>query len=272
MEIILLGIYSFFVWLIFIKLKLLPWTTPWKVAVAIFPLVMLAILMLLLNIFAPTTTDVRVVKYIVPIVSQVRGRVIEVPVENNRPVKKGDVLFRIDPTPYQNEVHSLEARLISEEAKVAAERARVSEVQARLTDAQSSERQLHEQQNAATGQVTSVSASLELARKRVAQNTELVAAGAGNRFDLEQAQTNVNELSAQLAAGQQSRKRRRSWRAVSTASFLRWPRSGRRSRRRKDSCAWRRRRWKRPGRNSRTLAGTCCRRRWWPLATARWST
>ena len=32
------------------------------------------------------------------------------------------------------------------------------------------------------------------------QNTELVAAGAGNRFDLEQAQTNVNELTAQLAA------------------------------------------------------------------------
>ena len=185
MEIILLGIYSFFVWLIFIKLKLLPWTTPWKVAVAIFPVVMLAIVMLLLNIFAPATTDVRVVKYIVPIVSQVRGRVIEVPVENNRPVKKGDVLFRIDPTPYQNEVHSLEARLVSEEAKVAAERARVSEVQARLTDAQSSERQLHEQLNAATGQVTSVSASLELARTRVAQNTELVAAGAGNRFDLE---------------------------------------------------------------------------------------
>ena len=27
MEILLLGIYSFFVWLVFIKLKLLPWTT-----------------------------------------------------------------------------------------------------------------------------------------------------------------------------------------------------------------------------------------------------
>src|SRR5678816_1956241 len=91
MEILLLGIYSFFVWLIFIKLKLLPWTTPWKVGVAIFPIVCLAIIILLLNIFAPTTTDVRVVKYVVPIVSQVRGRVIEVPVENNRPVKKGDV-------------------------------------------------------------------------------------------------------------------------------------------------------------------------------------
>ena len=118
MEVILLGIYAFFVWLIFIKFKLLPWTTPWKVAVAIFPVVVLATTMLLLNIFAPTTTDVRVVKYVVPIVSQVKGRVIEVPVENNRPVKKGDVLFRIDPTPYEIEVRSLEAQLVSDEAKV----------------------------------------------------------------------------------------------------------------------------------------------------------
>ena len=44
MEIILLGIYSLFVWLIFIKFKWLPWTTPWKVAVAIFPVVAIAAL------------------------------------------------------------------------------------------------------------------------------------------------------------------------------------------------------------------------------------
>ena len=56
MEIILVGIYSFFVWLIFIKLKLLPWTTPWKVGVVIFPIVVLATTILLLNIYAPTTT------------------------------------------------------------------------------------------------------------------------------------------------------------------------------------------------------------------------
>ena len=211
MEILLLGIYSFFVWLIFIKLKLLPWTTPWKVAVAIFPVVAIAIMLLLLNIFAPTTSDVRVVKYVVPIVSQVRGRVVEVPVENNRPVKKGDVLFRVDPTPYQNEVHALEAKLASDEARVGAERQRLVEVQARLADANSGERQLNEQLNQATGQVGSLSASLELARTRVKQNTELVAAGAGNRFDLEQAQTNVNELIAQLttarAAEQQVREK-----------------------------------------------------------------
>ncbi len=200
MEIILLGIYAFFVWLIFIKLKLLPWTTPWKVGVAIFPVVAIATLLLLLNVFAPTTSDVRVVKYVVPIVSQVRGRVIEVPVENNRAVKKGDVLFKIDPTPYTNEVHSLEAKLASDEAKVGADRQRLHEAQAKLADAQSSERQLDEQLNQATAQVEALSASLSLSQKRVAQNTELVAAGAGNRFDLEQSQTSVNELTGQIAA------------------------------------------------------------------------
>jgi multidrug resistance efflux pump len=199
MEILLLGIYSFFVWLIFIKLKLLPWTTPWKVGVAIFPIVCLAIVILLLNIFAPTTTDVRVVKYVVPIVSQVRGRVIEVPVENNRPVKKGDVLFKIDPTPYRNEVYSLEAKLLADQAKVNADRQKMAEVTARLTGSQSSERSLREQLKEASGEIGRITASLELARKRVAQNTELVSTGAGSRFDLEQAETNVKELTAQLS-------------------------------------------------------------------------
>ena len=135
-----------------------------------------------------------------PIVSQVRGRVIEVPVENNRPVKKGDVLFKIDPTPYQNEVASLEARLASEEAKVGADRQRLAEAEAKLPDAVSGEKQLREQQNAAAGQVKVLQASLQLAQTRVKQNTELVKTGAGPRFDLEQAQTNVDELTAQLAA------------------------------------------------------------------------
>jgi multidrug resistance efflux pump len=199
MEIILLGIYSFFVWLIFIKLKWLPWNTPWKVAVFIFPVIAIAALLLFLNIIAPTTSDVRVIKYVVPVVSQVRGRVVEVPVENNRPVKKGDLLFAIDPTPYQNEVASLEAKLASDQARVAADREKLQEVRAKLTESQSSEEELKEQLNQAVGQVGSLSASLELARKRVEQNTELTSKGAGSRFDLEQAETNFRELTSQLA-------------------------------------------------------------------------
>src|SRR4026209_2744906 len=116
MEVLLLGIYSFFVWLVFIKLKWLPWNTGTQVTVVIIPIVGLAAAILLLNVFAPSSSDVRVYKYTVPIVSQVRGRVIEVPVEEgNRLVHEGDVLFKVDPTPYQLTVNSLKAQLIGAE-------------------------------------------------------------------------------------------------------------------------------------------------------------
>ena len=200
MEAMLLGIYCFFVWLIFIKFKLLPWTTPWKVTVAIIPVVGLTAMILLLNIGAPSSADVRVIKYVVPIVSQVKGRVIEVPADNNKPMKKGDVLFRIDPTPYQIEVRSIEAQIVSDQARTRADRAKVSEADARLANAVAGGKQVNERLNAATGQVGLLEASLELARKRLSQNRELAAAGAGSKFDLEQSETKVNELNAQLAA------------------------------------------------------------------------
>src|SRR5215475_11376544 len=117
MELLLLGIYSFFVWLIFIKLKWLPWNTATQVTVVIIPVVGLAALILLLNVFAPSSADVRVYKYTIPIVSQVKGRVMEVGVqEGNRLVKKGDVLFRVDPTPYQLDVNTLTAQLATAQA------------------------------------------------------------------------------------------------------------------------------------------------------------
>ena len=200
MEVILLGIYSFVVWLVFIKFKLLPWTTPWKVGVFMFPVLALATILLLLNIFAPTTSDVRVVKYVVPITPGVRGRVVEVPVDNNRAVKKNDVLFRIDPEPYEITIRSLEADLQSDLARVTSEQAKLNEMNARLADAQSQEPQLTEKLRNASEQIGVLQASLELANKRVAQYTELAATGAGSRFDLEQAQTNVKELTAQIAA------------------------------------------------------------------------
>src|SRR6476661_1742968 len=111
MEAILLGIYGFFVWLIFFKFKWLPWNTVSQVVVITIPIVGLTALVLLLNVVAPSSSDVRVIKYVINVVPQVRGRVIEVPAEGNKPMKKGDVLFRIDPTPYQLQVNSLEAQL-----------------------------------------------------------------------------------------------------------------------------------------------------------------
>ena len=101
MEVLLLAIYSFFVWLIFFKFKWLRWTTAAAVVVITIPIMGLAGLMLLLNVYAPSALDVQVLKYVVQVLPRVTGRVIEVPVEPNRLVKKGEVLFRIDPRPFQ---------------------------------------------------------------------------------------------------------------------------------------------------------------------------
>ena len=153
MEVLLLGIYCFFVWLIFIKFKWLPWTTVSQVTVAIIPIVALTILILVLNVVAPSSADVRVFKYTVPIVSQVRGRVIEVPVEEgNRLVKKDDVLFRVDPTPYQLTVNSLMAQLVG--AKGGGE-------------------QLREQLRSAQGNTAAIRSRIKLTQTRVQQNREL---------------------------------------------------------------------------------------------------
>ena len=83
MEALLLGIYSFFVWLIFFKFKWLPWNKVSQVTVVIIPIVAITALILFLNVYAPSSSDVRVIKYVVQVVPQVRGRVIEVPVEPN---------------------------------------------------------------------------------------------------------------------------------------------------------------------------------------------
>src|SRR5512134_921075 len=111
MEILLLGIYSFFVWLIFFKFKWLPWNIVTQVITITLPIVALTFLILLLNIVAPSSHDIRVVNYVVPINPRVAGLVTEVPIEPNRPVKKGDVLFKIDPTPFEIAVTNIDAQI-----------------------------------------------------------------------------------------------------------------------------------------------------------------
>lgn len=67
--------------------------------------------------FAPTTPDGRTFQYVVQIVPNVAGPVIEVPAQRLVPMKRGDVLFRIDPVPYQAAVDTLEASIDQAEAQ-----------------------------------------------------------------------------------------------------------------------------------------------------------
>jgi multidrug resistance efflux pump len=193
MEAILVGIYAFFVWLIFFKFKWLAWTTKAQVTVVVIPIVAITALILALNVVAPSSSDVRVFKYVVQVIPQVRGRVIEVPVEPNRLIKKGELLFRIDPTPYQNDLNVAKAKLAANESKLA-------QAVAGLAGASAGDRELQAQLASASAQVAALKPKLELARLRVNQNRELVATGAGDKFALEQAEANVIELQGQIAA------------------------------------------------------------------------
>ena len=184
MEIILLLIYSFFVWLIFFKFKWLPWNFVSQIIVFSLPIFGLTALILILNVVAPSSSDVRVVNYVVQIVPRVTGRVIEVPVEANRPIRKGQVLFRIDPVPYRQELAALEAK--------------VPELTAKLDSAQAYQRELGEQLRSARAGSDALASRLQLAERRERQTRELAQTGAGSRFDYEQAQTEAASLRSDL--------------------------------------------------------------------------
>ncbi|MCD9087029.1 HlyD family secretion protein [Stenotrophomonas sp. SY1] len=186
MEIILLLIYSFFVWLIFFKFKLLAWNFVTQIIVISLPVFAMAAMILILNVVAPSSSDVRVVNYVVQIVPRVAGRVIEVPVEANRPVKKGDVLFRIDPVQYQQELSALEAK--------------VPELSAKLDSAQAYQRELGEQLKSARSAHAAMASRQRLAELRERQTGELAQTGAGPKFDHEQAQAEAASLRSELVS------------------------------------------------------------------------
>jgi multidrug resistance efflux pump len=85
----------------------------------------------------------------VSIVPDVAGEVVDVPVRPNAPLKQGDVLFRIDPTPYDAQVKAIEAQL-------------------------------------------------KLSTTRLTQMTTLYERDSGRGFDVEQRQSEVDQLKAQL--------------------------------------------------------------------------
>jgi len=89
----------------------------------------------------------------VSIVPDVAGEVTDVPVAANAPLKAGDILFRIDPTPY-------------------------------------------------AAQVKTIDAQLKLSKTRLAQMTQLFERDSGRGFDVEQRQSEVDQLSGQLEGAQ----------------------------------------------------------------------
>jgi len=94
---------------------------------------------LLADRFTPYTQQARVGAFVIPVASEVAGRVIRVNVRNNQDVKAGDVLFEVDPQPYQIAADRARADLESTRRQVGASTAGIAAAQANLRSAQANE-------------------------------------------------------------------------------------------------------------------------------------
>ena len=102
---------------VLVKTKIVPFNLFWKCSPAI------VLLLLSFGLFVPMgwgapQGPALVVRQSVSIVPDVAGEVTEVPVTPNTPIKAGDVLFKIDPTPYQSQLDALTAQLKFEQLRL----------------------------------------------------------------------------------------------------------------------------------------------------------
>lgn len=197
---LIIGTYGVLCWLLFKRFKLIPVTTYTVVTAILGGMAILLFLYVTLSVFHPVSHDGRLYTAVVQVVPQVGGTVIEVPVEANKPVKAGDVLFRIDPKPYQIEVDRLKALLQSKNVKfaqlaeqLAAAEAATKEARANLLVAESQfDRQAREAYEQAASQVEQVEKRLNLAKANQ-DRLERVGAAASAQ-ELDSARTRVLSL------------------------------------------------------------------------------
>jgi multidrug resistance efflux pump len=125
----------------------------------------------------PYTSDASVRTFVVRTVPEVSGRVSEVGVRDNQIVRTGDLLYRIDPTPFRIAVERAEAKLAAAGQAIGASTAAVDAAQAQLVE-----------EIAQRGNV----------REQAARVLELVRLGVYPRARSDQAQSQLDEAEAQV--------------------------------------------------------------------------
>jgi membrane fusion protein (multidrug efflux system) len=125
-----------------------------------------------------STDDAQVKQDIVSVSPQVNGQVVQVFVRNGAHVRRGDLLFRIDPQPY----------------RVALEQA-----QAQLANAQLQTQVLQTTAAGTSGDITGAEANLSIKRHALARQQALLRQGFTTKADYEDALNEVKTAEMQLA-------------------------------------------------------------------------
>ncbi|AXI45392.1 hypothetical protein C1J03_04670 [Sulfitobacter sp. SK012] len=146
------------------------------------------IVLLLIFLFIPMqwgapSGPVRIMTRVVQIVPNVAGQVVEVVANPNVSMKKGDVLFRIDPVPFQQSVDIAEANLVRVQAQS------VQDLEA-LKTAQASLRQ--------------ATAQKDLAQSRYDDDKKLVESGTYSENRLDRRTSDLDQASAAVDSARAS--------------------------------------------------------------------
>jgi len=138
----------------------------------------------------PRTDDAYLSADIVHLAPEVSGRIESLRVRDNQSVRRGDVLFIVDPEPYRYRVQQAQAQVDGLQAQIAVQ---ANQVSSQLSRA-----------GAEASSVQSARAQLALARDTQARLTPLARQGFVTVQSLDQARTAVRNAEASLASSLQS--------------------------------------------------------------------
>ena len=203
-----------------VKLKIIRLTLWWKLSPLVWLLLLLIVLFIPMQWGAPSGT-VNVYQTVVEIIPNVSGEVVDVPVQGLVPLQVGDVLFRIDPVPYQAAVDRLEAELegakqgvLQLQASLQAASAAVTKAEeqidvikaeqeaaaANIAAAEAAEAEAGALRDKAAAVVTDLEAQFSFAESERDRIQALVAREAATPSQLDQAQVRVSGLQSTLTA------------------------------------------------------------------------
>jgi multidrug resistance efflux pump len=176
--VVILCLYVVALWLVFSKFKLVRWDWLSRTVSLLVGGLILATFVALLNYLTPSGR-VTVTGRVVEVTPNVTGQIVAIPVKSNVPVKTGDVLFQIDPAPFQYKVAQLQASLAAAKQQTEILKANYEQ---------------------ATANVEGLTAQRAYNAKRLADIQTLVADEANTAFQAQDKQVQYETVSAQLIA------------------------------------------------------------------------
>jgi multidrug resistance efflux pump len=185
--IIILCLYVVALWLVFSKFRLVRWGWLSGTVAVLVGVFILATFLALFNYLTPSGR-VTVAGRVVEVTPNVTGQIVAIPVKPNVPVKMGDVLFQIDPAPFQY---------------------KVTQLQASLAGAKQQAEILKSNYEQATANVAGLAALVAFNTQRNADIQRLTSEGANSTFQAQDRQNQYETALAQLnvaKAAQQSAK------------------------------------------------------------------